>query len=50
MINRNSLAEKFKTAINKCEICYSEYNRYDKKPVIICTGHHTICRECMTGL
>lgn len=44
-----SINERF-TNINKCDICFNNYNRSDKQPVIICTMHHTICKECMTSL
>jgi hypothetical protein len=50
MANRNSLVEKFQTTINKCDICYSQYDRFGKQPVIICSMHHTVCKECAHGL
>lgn len=49
MENRSSLATKYAN-INKCDICYAEYNRQEKQPVIICTMHHTVCRECVRSL
>jgi hypothetical protein len=48
-MNRNSLADKLKN-IAKCDICFEEYNRREKQPVIICTMHHTVCKECVKDL
>ena len=47
--NRASLAEKLGN-ISKCDICYEQYNRREKQPVIICSMHHTVCRQCMHDL
>lgn len=47
---RNSIAEKFESQINKCDICFCPYDRVEKQPVIICAMHHTVCKECMSGL
>jgi hypothetical protein len=47
---QTSIGEKFQKNINKCDICFGNYDRTSHAPVIICSMHHTICKACMDAL
>ena len=47
---RGSLNDKFQKSISKCDICFEDFNRGTRTPLIICTMHHSLCRHCLDSL
>lgn len=45
-----SIEAKFQANVNKCDICFCAYNCKERKPVIICSMHHTVCSQCANAL
>jgi hypothetical protein len=44
------VGELFSMHINRCDVCMDSFNKSTRRPMLICSMHHTLCEDCLHSI